>query len=103
MRYKVLYIIFVLLNSFDLAVSYIILDPSLELNPVMQWLWLTYGYTGVTILKVVTTFSGLGFLMYAENKCPRLVLTALIISNSALFIVCSMLVYIWLIIERIIR
>jgi hypothetical protein len=103
MRYKSLYILFVLLNIFDLVASYIILDPSLEANPVMRWLWITYGFIGVTGLKTVTTFVSLGYLMYAEDKCPKLVLTGLIIGNSALFIVCSMLVYTWLVIERVIR
>lgn len=103
MRYKTLYIIFILLNTFDLIVSYLILDPSTEVNPFMKALWLAYGYMGVTMFKAFATTFGLAMLMFAESKSPRLVLTALIISNSALAIVCSMLVYTWLIIEGVIR
>ena len=103
MRYKWLYILFVLLNTFDLVVSYIILDPSLEANPFMKTLWLACGYTGVIAFKALATFLGLGVMMFAESRSPRLVLTALIITNSALAIICLMLTYTWLIIEGVVK
>ena len=101
MKYKWLYILFVLLNSFDLVVSYLILVPDTEANPIMRAIWFGCGYGGVIFFKALATFGWLVVLMFAEKHSPKFVLAALIFINSVLFIICFMLVYTWFIIEGI--
>lgn len=97
MKYKIGYVLFVLLSLFDLVVSYLILNPELEANPFMKMLWLSYGYGAIITYKCLTTTIGLIAFRVGELKCPRLVMVALIIVNGFLLVTCGMLTYVWFI------
>jgi len=43
-----------ILNGLDLLLSYIVLTPKEEANPLAHYFWTTHGYTGVILFKVVS-------------------------------------------------
>lgn len=93
------YIYFVVMSMFDLLVSYCILSPELEANPIMRWLWELYGYKAIVTYKLITTFVGLGVMIYAQDKFPKLVTIGLTIVNVSLTLVGIALIYTWIVLK----
>ena len=73
------------LNLADLVLSYFILDPQTEANPIMRRLWVN-GYVYVIIFKVLTVLFVLGCLSLMNKKRVRL---TLIIINLILCFTCA--------------
>ncbi len=89
------YLLFILLNLIDLIGSYFILDPYLEWNPVVTYLWKNHGYNSVILLKALFTAFPLWVIYYYATNEPFKAKIVMIVANLILCIPIAMLVYLW--------
>lgn len=92
----ILVISIIILNLFDLIVSYTILSPDSEANPLMQFLW-DKGFTFVVLFKLSMLSIAL-FCLFLLRKTNRFRL-ALIVINLILLYTCARLVQYHILIE----
>ncbi len=89
------YILFVVLNIFDLIGSYLLLGPDQEYNPICSFIWKEFGFEYLVVIKTLLTFLPLIIIdIYSEME-PKRAKIAIIIANVILAVPVIMLLYIW--------
>lgn len=63
-----MWIIYILLNIYDLVMSYYFLDHSVEANPIAKYLWATFGYDSVIYLKCLSIIFVSSIYLYLRIK-----------------------------------
>jgi len=86
-------LIIILLSLSDLALSYLVLTPSDEANPLLSASWETFGYIHVVSVKLVTTTLAIYVMTLAKKYNERrawwiacIFITGILIYPNALLI-----------------
>ena len=77
------YILFATLNIIDLVGSYILIGPNYEFNPVCQYIWKTYGFSSIILMKITLTILPV-YIFYLYSKQEPLRAKYFIVSANAI-------------------
>lgn len=92
--FNILVVSLILTSLADAVLSYMwITEPAWgEANPIVRFLWTTWGYTAVAVWKFLFTAISLSCIYYIKNKgYINKALFALFVCNGIMFIVIAML------------
>ena len=67
----VLWFFYAIVSAADLTLTMLVLTPETEGNPIAQWIWSTFGFTGVCLFKFVIVSGVLFICKIIHKKRPK--------------------------------